>query len=93
MTNYNTVNELAERKAENKAAKYAKMAKQFVLKAQEIANENEDSFFIRMAVKEIVAAWRKTEQADCEYTAYANAHAAEIWLMEIMEIVNQSTTK
>ena len=81
-TNFNTVNELSERKSENKTSQYIEMARNFALQANKIAEKCE-SFMIKMSAKEVVSAFRKAEQADCEYSAYSNAHAAEVWLSKI----------
>ena len=83
MTNFNTVNELAERKSENKTLQYVEMARNFALQANKVAEKSE-SFIITMSAKEVVKYLRKAEAADCEYSAYANAHAAEIWLGKVV---------
>ena len=82
-TNFNTVNELSNAKADNKTAKYLEMAFNFTVIAKEY--EENDSFMSRMAAKEVVTSWRKCESADCEYTMYVNANAAEKWLEKAIQ--------
>ena len=79
MKNFNTVNEFSETKAENKTLQYIEMARKFAKEANKIAEGN-DSVFAKMVEKEVLSAFRKAEQADCEYTAYINAHLAEKWV-------------
>lgn len=76
---FNTVNELAERKSENKTAQYLEMARNFAKQANEI-EATTGSFIARMSAKEVVLSMRKVESCDCEYTAYVNANHAEKWL-------------
>ena len=73
------VNELQESITDNKSAKYFELVKGFGKKANEIMN-NSESFFARKSAEEVMVYFRKCEQADCEYTSYVNAHAAEVWL-------------
>jgi hypothetical protein len=81
---FNTVNDLSNVKAENKTAKYFEMVKAFAKEAGDLLNENKDSFLLGMAFQEIMQCFRKAESADCEYTVYANAHAAEVWLEKMV---------
>jgi len=82
--NFNTVNELSNELAENKTATYIDMAREFAKEANIIAANNEDSFIVKMATKEVIASFRKAEAADCEYTAYVNANHAEKWLEKVI---------
>ena len=82
-TNFNTVNELTELKSENKMAQYVNMARAFANEATLIA-ETSKSFMVKMAAKEVVSSMRKAESADCDFTAYVNANAAEKWLEKVI---------
>jgi hypothetical protein len=74
---------LAATKTENKSAKYLELAHGFAAKASEIRNTT-SSFFTKKCAEEVIAAWRKCEGSDCEYTSYVNANAAEQWLEKAM---------
>lgn len=82
--NFNTVNELSEVACENRMQKFIELAREFAKKANKIESETE-SFFAKMASKEVVSYFRKSEAADCEYTAYVNANYAEKWLEKAIE--------
>ena len=88
-TNFNTVNQLADVAAENKASKYIAMARKFAEEASSIA-ASIDSFFVKMAAREVNDSYQKAKSSNCEYTAYINAHAAEKWLEKISERVAQN---
>ena len=82
--NFNTVNDLSDIKCENKGARYIEMAHEFAKEAERLAKDPEESFMIIMAAQEVISSWRKAESSDCEYTAYANAHSAEVWLEKMI---------
>ena len=82
--NFNTVNDLSNVKSDNKTAQYIDMAHEFAKVAERLAKDPEESFMIIMAAQEVISSWRKAESSDCEYTAYANAHAAEKWLEKMI---------
>jgi len=76
-------NEIAESNSENKTQLYLDFARELAKKAQEFTCE-ETPFLQRMSAKEVISYFRKCESADCEYAAYAAAHAAEIWMDKVM---------
>ena len=88
MKNFNTVTELSDTKSENKTSQYIEMARNFAAKANEIA-KGSSALFAKKIEKEVLSAFRKAEQADCEYTTYVNANAAEKWLGQMIIYISQ----
>jgi hypothetical protein len=82
--NFNTVNQLSEMNCENRQSEFVGLAKSFAEQAIEIKVNNEGNFMLRMACQEVINSWRKSESADCEYSAYAAAHSAEKWLEKMI---------
>lgn len=76
--------EIFNSKIGNKTVAYIELAKNCAIEAKRIANENEDSFILQMAFQEVINSFRKSECADCEYTAYVNVFAAETWLEKMI---------
>lgn len=64
-------------------------AKPFIIEcgkaAREIANENGDSFFIKMAMGEVEGAYYKALRADCGFMVYNAACLAFGWLAKMVE--------
>lgn len=71
-----TVEEIRNSNSTSKTLDYGQLAKEMLKKATEIAT-NSDGFIVKKCVSEIDTYARKTINADCEYTAYANLHSAE----------------
>lgn len=80
-----TVIEIYETRSEKKGLQYLDLCKKLSIEADRIASENTDQLFIKKMAEEINIYFRKCESADCEYTAYVNANAAEIWFKKIQE--------
>ena len=78
-TSYNTVNDLANA-GEGSIQQYVAMSRDFAEKARNIKDNNPDSFMLKMSCQEVIEAAKKAQSADCDYTAYINAHKAEGWL-------------
>ena len=81
------VNEIYSTPSETKSADYVSLTGELVRSIQVLLSQREDSFALKMFEKEIVSCFRKAEQADCEYTAYINAHAAEVWMAKANDYV------
>lgn len=81
---FNQVNDLSNAKDDSKMAKYINLAREFAHEAAKIAKENEGSFMMMKSSEEVISYMRKVESADCEYTAYINAHSAEKWLEKMV---------
>ena len=81
-------NKIAETKMENKSAKYFELVSDFAKEACNIFRTTE-SFFAKNSAKEVIVNFRKAEAADCEYSLYSYAHAAEIWLEKAIEFNNK----
>jgi len=80
---FNTISKLQESKTESKTESFISKAKSFLTEALKLA-ENDSSFITKMTLKEIDTYVSKAVAADCEYTAYANAHSAEVWLEQMV---------
>jgi len=76
MTNFNTVNELKDKST----ATYIAMALNFLNEAEKLTAAEPELFIMKMAAREVKECYTKARTANCEFTAYANAHAAEVWL-------------
>ena len=62
----------------NKSAAFLAACDQFEVEASNFSsNENEYS---RRCAEEVSLSYAKAKNADCEYSIYAAAHAAECWL-------------
>ena len=72
-------NQIFKTTIENKSAEYMKIVTDFAKQACDIFRTTE-SFLAKNSAKEVISSFRKCEAADCEFTLYVNAHAAEIWL-------------
>lgn len=65
-------------KSENKISEYSKVANELTVKAYELAGK---SSFLGRFVNEMEILCAKS--VDCEYAAYSNAHAVEVWFSKI----------
>lgn len=74
----------------NKSGLYLALTKAITVKANNIADDNK--FIQRKMKEEIVSSFRKCESADCEYTAYVNANACEIWFSKLEGVINGKLT-
>ena len=70
--------------SKNKTSEYLKLATHYKNDAIETANETGNVFVSKIA-DEIYALFFKVKNADCEYTAYVNCNAIEIWHSKIEE--------
>lgn len=75
-------NTIAESNSKNKSSEYLALANELLLDAQETAQET-GNFFVSKIADEIKTLFNKVKTADCEYTAYANCNALEIWHNQI----------
>jgi len=77
-----TVKEIKETKSDNKTIQYVELARNYAIQSNKIAKDRE-GFITNKIAEEIVSYLRKAEQADCEYSAYAAAHSAEVWFAKL----------
>ena len=81
-----TVEAIRTSTSNTKTSAYINLAKQLLEKANEIADSSK--FLQDKMLKEVAFYFRKAESADCEYTAYVNAHAAEVWYSKLDGIIS-----
>ena len=62
----------------NRGAAYLHACDQFEAQASQYANNS--NWLCRKYAEEVSICYNKVKNCNCEYTAYANAHAAEVWL-------------
>jgi hypothetical protein len=62
----------------NKSGAYLTALDEFEVEASRFANNK--SFVSRKSAEEVSIYCAKAKAADCEYSIYAAAHAAEVWL-------------
>lgn len=84
------VEEIRTSEATDKGTLYLQYAHSLATKASEIADS--DIFFQKKMKEEVINSWRKCESADCEYTAYVNANACEIWLAKLEGFISGKLT-
>lgn len=78
-TSFNTIETIFNDKTiTNKSAAYLAACDNFEIQASQYANN--DSFVSRKSAEEVSLSYEKAKSADCEYTVYVNAFAAEVWL-------------
>jgi hypothetical protein len=78
-TSFNTIETIrTNSEITNKSAAYLAACDEFEIQASQFAtNEN---FVSRKSAEEVSLAFQKAKNADCEYSVYVAAHAAEVWL-------------
>ncbi len=79
-----TANEISNEKLDNKTALYIALAEENMNNAK-AAFESKKSFTMKMALDQLHEHYEKCKNADCEYTAYINAHATDV-VLEKMNI-------
>lgn len=62
----------------NKSAAYLAAMDEFEVEASKFANN--ENFVSRKSAEEVSLSYTTAKAADCEYSIYAAAHAAEVWL-------------
>lgn len=73
-----TVESIRTSNSDTKTSEYVKLANELTVKAYELAGS---SSFLGRFVNEMELICAKA--VDCEYTAYRNAHAVEVWFGKI----------
>lgn len=68
----------------NKTTNYIALAKKLLNDASETADETGNNF-VSDIVKEMNPLFNACKNADCEYTAYVNCNALEVWHSKIEE--------
>ena len=53
--------------------------------ARTLANAKEDSFFMKHAMNEVIAAYMESRNVDCEYSLYRTVISALGWLKEMAQ--------
>lgn len=78
-TSFNTI-ETIRTNAEitNKCEAYLAACDTFEIEASKFANN--ESFVSRKSAEEVSLSYQKAKNADCEYSVYVAAFAAEVWL-------------
>ena len=82
--NYNESNDISNQNLENKRIRYIQIANECVVIADSIAQDNPDSFLMKMASQEVFNYAAKSKASNCEYTAYVNANSSEKWLEKMV---------
>lgn len=77
-----TANQIFKSDSKDKTNEYIQLAKECLKKANEIY-ETKTGFIMGKMRNEVTSAFRKAEQCDCEFTAYAECHNAENWLLKM----------
>jgi hypothetical protein len=70
--------------SKSKTANYISLAKKLMICAQETETET-GNIFVTDIVTEMMPLLNACKNADCEYTAYVNCNALEIWHSKIDE--------
>ncbi len=79
-----TANEISNDKSDNKTALYLSLAEENMNNAKALF-ESKKSFTMKMALEHLHEHYEKCKNADCEYTAYINAHGTDV-ILEKMDI-------
>lgn len=80
-TSFNTIETIRTNAAIiNKSAAYLSACDEFEIEASQFANN--ENFVSRKSAEEVSLSYQKAKNADCEYSVYVSAHAAEIWLQK-----------
>ena len=69
-----------------KMQEYINLAKELHADSQETADTTSNELLVRCA-DESASCLRKAINADCEYTAYVNCNAVEIWNNKVNELL------
>ena len=69
-----------------KMQEYINLAKELHADSQETADATSNELLVRCA-DESASCLRKAINADCEYTAYVNCNAVEIWNNKVNELL------
>lgn len=72
-------NQISNENLENKTALYMALASENFEKAKEVFNSKK-SYIMQMFLNDMQTHLEKCKKADCEYAAYINAHATDIYL-------------
>lgn len=75
-----TVNQIQQSSIENKSALYLQLAQELAEKSQSLIGSS--SFLNRMH-SDLMSHFRNCESADCEFSAYREAIAVEVWFTKI----------
>ena len=76
--------EIRTSKSNNKTAEYVELAKFYMNDSQDTADTTGQHIVVKIA-EEIRNYAKKAMSADCEYAAYVNCNAAEVWYLKIEE--------
>ena len=79
-----TTQEIFNSKQQNKKENYITLAKRYLDEAVEFS-EVTGNIFVEKIVDEIKVLFEKCRMSDCEFTAYVNCNACEIWFSKIEE--------
>jgi sporulation-control protein spo0M len=79
-----TVEEIRKSDSGNKIGEYINLATSLKESAKEIADVT-SNVFAEKIYEEIEMYCKKVVNADCEFTAYVNCHAVELWFSKIEE--------
>lgn len=78
-TVFNTIETIRTNAAiTNKSEAYLAACDIFEVQASQFASN--DNFVSRNSAEQVSLAYQKAKHADCEYSIYVSAHAAEVWL-------------
>jgi hypothetical protein len=83
-TKNNTIEEIrTDATIINKSAAYISACDKFELEASKFATN--ESFISRKCAEEVSLSFSRAKLADCEYSIYTAAHAAEVWLKKAVD--------
>lgn len=77
-TQFNTIETIRTGNVANRAAAYLAACDQLEIEASQFANN--ENFVSRKSAEQVSLEYAKAQAADCEYSVYAYAAAAEVWL-------------
>ena len=78
-TSFNTIETIrTDATITNKSAAYLAACDEFEIEASKFANN--ENLVSRKSAEEVSLAYHKAKSADCEYSVYVAANAAETWL-------------
>ena len=77
-TQFNTIENIYNSKDIANSAAYLSACDQFEREASQYANN--ENFFCKKYAEQVSLSYDKAKNADCAYSVYAAAHAAEKWL-------------
>jgi hypothetical protein len=77
-TEFNTIEKIYKSKDIANSAAYLAACDSFEVEASKFANN--ESFYCRKCAEEVSLAYSRAKNADCAYSVYVAAHAAEKWL-------------